>query len=65
MRRGTGHDAQGREWARREDGARRDDRRGAARHGMGTPSRGVLGRVDGVMSRDERSEELGILAIAV
>jgi hypothetical protein len=41
-------------------GARRDDRHGAARCGMGVPPRGGLGRADSAVSRDKRSEELEI-----
>jgi hypothetical protein len=35
-------------------------RRGVARCGIGAPPRGSLGRADGVVSRNERSEKLGV-----
>jgi hypothetical protein len=40
--------------------ARRGGRCGAARRGMGAPPRGDLGQADDMVSRNERSEELGI-----
>ena len=42
------------------DWARRGMEHVAAQRGMAAPPRGGLGRADGVVSRDERSEELGI-----
>jgi hypothetical protein len=42
------------------DEVRHGGRCGVAQRGMEAPPRGGFGRVDGTVSRDERSEELGI-----
>jgi hypothetical protein len=57
---GTRNGATRRSWARQGMEHARDARRGATRRGMRAPPRGGLGRADGAVSRNQRSEELEI-----